>query len=61
MAAGVVKKVLLKQPPNPNKAYKTLAPWFGGACKQAKDHYLGLRKIYGGAAPPTIQARKHYI
>lgn len=36
MVVGVVKKIVLKQAPNPNKATKTLAPWFNEACKQAK-------------------------
>lgn len=33
LAVGVVKKVVLKHAPNPNKAFKKLAPWFNDACK----------------------------
>jgi hypothetical protein len=34
--AGVVKKIHIKQPKNPNKWGKTLAPWFNEACREAK-------------------------
>jgi hypothetical protein len=34
--AGVVKKIELREPPNPNKWGKNLAPWFSEDCREAK-------------------------
>lgn len=36
VTAGVVKKVELRAPRNPNKWGKTLAPWFNDKCRAAK-------------------------
>ena len=36
--AGVVAKVEIKVPQNPNKWGKRLAPWFTEACKVAKNN-----------------------
>jgi hypothetical protein len=34
--AGVVRKITLSAPRNPNKWGKTLAPWFSDKCREAK-------------------------
>jgi hypothetical protein len=34
--AGVVRKIKISSPKNPNKWGKTLAPWFTDACRDAK-------------------------
>lgn len=36
---NVVKKVELKAVANPNRLYKTLAPWFDESCREAKRAY----------------------
>ena len=33
VTAGVVKQIIIKQPKNPNKWGKTLAPWFTEECR----------------------------
>jgi hypothetical protein len=36
VTAGVVKRLEIKAPRNPNKWGKTLTPWFNEACREAK-------------------------
>ena len=36
VAAGVVKKIAITTPRNPNKWGKTLAPWYSETCREAK-------------------------
>ena len=44
LAAGVVKKVEMKEPKNPNKWGKTLAPWFTDECREAKRNLAKVRR-----------------
>jgi hypothetical protein len=44
--AGVVKKIQITQPRNPNKWGKTLAPWFNDTCREAKRELAEMKKLY---------------
>ena len=45
--AGVVKKITITTPRNPNKWGKTLAPWFNDKCREAKRELGKLKREYG--------------
>jgi hypothetical protein len=47
VAAGVVKKIQITAPRNPNKWGKTLAPWFNDACRNAKRAMAMTIREYG--------------
>ena len=47
LKAGVVKKVSLVQPRNPNKLGKALAPWFTEECRAAKRELVRARREHG--------------
>lgn len=44
VTAGVVKKIEIKRPKNPNKWGKTLAPWFIEECREAKKALATAKK-----------------
>jgi hypothetical protein len=56
IAAGVVQKVELTLPRNPNKWGKKLAPWFTEECREAKRALTQARRTYGRGHPHTIAA-----
>jgi hypothetical protein len=45
--AGVVRKITLTRPKNPNKWGKTLAPWFNEECREAKKGLAEAKRNYG--------------
>jgi hypothetical protein len=47
VAAGVVKKISMTPPRNPNKWGKTLTPWFNDECREAKRELGKLKREYG--------------
>ena len=46
LLAGVVKKIEIKEPKNPNKWGKTLAPWYTEECREAKRNLAKLRRVH---------------
>jgi hypothetical protein len=58
--AGVVKKVELKAPKNPNKWGKTLAPWFTEECREAKKAVYEAKKVHGRGSDEAVAAAKAY-
>jgi hypothetical protein len=47
VTAGVVKKINITLPRNPNKWGKTLAPWFNDECWEAKRELGKMKQEYG--------------
>jgi hypothetical protein len=47
VTAGVVKKLNITTPRNPNKWGKTLAPWFNEECREAKREMGKMKREYG--------------
>ena len=60
-AAGVVKKIEITTPKNPNKWGKTLAPWFDDACRDAKKELATMRRLHGKGDERSLQATKRYL
>jgi hypothetical protein len=54
--AGVVKKIKITPPRNPNKWGKTLAPWFDDTCRDAKKELARMKRLYGKGDSRTAQA-----
>jgi hypothetical protein len=57
---GVVKKIEIKTPKNPNKWGKQLAPWFTEACREAKKALIAARRAHGRDSMQYTQASKEY-
>jgi hypothetical protein len=47
VVAGVVKRIKITTPRNPNKWGKTLAPWFTDKCREAKKEMAKTKSTYG--------------
>jgi hypothetical protein len=56
--AGVVKKIKITIPRNPNKWGKTLAPWYNDTCRQAKWEMGRARREHGKHHASSITATK---
>jgi hypothetical protein len=61
VTAGVVKKVVITPPKNPNKWGKTLAPWFSDKCRDAKREVAKNRREHGNEDPRSKMATKVYL
>ena len=60
IAAGVVKKVTITPPKNPNKWGKTLAPWYNDTCREAKKELANTIREHGkGDARVQVATRKY--
>jgi hypothetical protein len=60
VAAGVVRKIELKAPRNPNKWGKTLSPWFNETCREAKREMARERRVHGNGDKRSLQATRVY-
>jgi hypothetical protein len=54
--AGVVCKIEVIQPRNPNKWTKTLAPWFTDECRTAKKHLHAMKRLHPSSHPDVVLA-----
>jgi hypothetical protein len=54
VAAGVVKKIEIKAPRNPNKWGKTLTPWFNETCREAKREMARVRRVHGNGDKHSV-------
>jgi hypothetical protein len=61
VAAGVVRKVVITPPKNPNKWGKTLAPWFSDKCRDAKKEMAKVRREHGKEDARSLLANKVYL
>ncbi len=61
VGAGVVRKITITTPKNPNKWGKTLAPWFNEKCREAKRDMGRARRLHGRNDSGSITATKHYL
>jgi hypothetical protein len=59
--AGVVKRIQITTPRNPNKWGKTLAPWFDDNCREAKREMARTRRLHGKGDARSIIATKLYL
>jgi hypothetical protein len=59
--AGVVRKIQISSPKNPNKWGKTLAPWFTDACRNAKREMHQAIRLHGRDNIRTTTASKAYL
>jgi hypothetical protein len=55
-----VKRIEIKQPKNPNKWGKTLAPWFNEECREAKKALAEAKKLYGKGDDRIAHATRNY-
>ena len=58
--AGVVKKIVLTCPKNPNKWNKTMAPWFNEECREAKKGLAEAKRLYGKGDAHIVDALRKY-
>jgi hypothetical protein len=61
VTAGVVKKITITTPRNPNKWGKTLAPWFNDACRDAKREMAMTKREHGKGDTRSILATRAYL
>jgi hypothetical protein len=57
---GVVKKITITPPKNPNKWGKALAPWFNEQCREAKRELARTKREYGKGDPRVDVATRNY-
>jgi hypothetical protein len=60
VAAGVVKEITIRQPKNPNKWGKKLAPWFTEECREAKKTLAEAKRNHGKGDSYIIHATRMY-
>ena len=53
LRVGVVQKVVVRQPKNPNQRGKYLAPWFNAECKLKRQQYKQNARLHGRFAEQT--------
>ena len=61
VAAGVVKKITITPPKNPNKWGKTLALWFNDKCREAKREAARTKREYGNGDTRSILATRAHL
>ena len=59
--AGVVKRITITTPRNPNKWGKTLAPWFDDNCRATKKERARMQRLHGKGDTRSIAATKAYL
>jgi hypothetical protein len=59
--AGVVKKIKITTPRNPNKWGKTLVPWFNDNCRETKKERARIQRLHGKGDTRSIEATKAYL
>ena len=57
---GVVRKIEMKAPKNPNKWGKTLAPWFTEECRVARHTVVKLRREHLKTHEEVVAANKKF-
>lgn len=58
--AGVVRRVEITHPKNPNKWGKCLAPWFNEECRAAKKELAMAKRVYGRGDSYTMKVARTY-
>jgi hypothetical protein len=57
---GVLRKIVLKQPRNPNKWGKTLAPWYTDECRDAKRELATAKRNFSKGDDRIVEATRKY-
>ena len=58
--AGVVRKIEIKPPKNPNKLGKQLAPWFTPECREAKRKLMSAKRSSPKGSVDIVDAAREY-
>ena len=60
VAVGVVARVELSTPRNPNKIHKQMAPWFTQECREARWEFIRARRGGGRGSEGAREAFRGY-